>query len=173
MAKHTEKKQTDTTETPSDNAIIIVSKMSIKTIGCNPRAAAAMEHGKGNFIALCRIYGMATGSKAIEDSTSGVIHQPLTGNFEAQNFQTNKIIRSGILYLPKGIHDMILEAVGQLKPKESVNFALELRAVPASNPIGYSYEAIPLIKPVEVDPLEAMRQALPRLEPLKAIGSGK
>lgn len=150
----------------------IVAKLSVKEIGCNPKVASAKEEGDKTAVILCRIFGVATGLKSKEDTVRGGVTTAIIGEFEGVNLQegnTNhgKTFRSGKLYLPAGIQEMVESAVSQVeKDGGSVEFALEIRAVRATNPIGYSYQAVPLIKPRENDALSALRasitaQALP------------
>lgn len=152
----------------------IISKMSVKTVKANPKVASAAPDGSKPF-PLCQIYGQANGTKNVEDRGSGEFHESLIGNFEARNLQDGTMYSSGVLYLPKGIHESIVSAVKKLtNDTDSISFALEIYAVKASNPIGYSYEAKSLMKPVGIDPLEAIRQALPPVvEVAKALPAGK
>jgi hypothetical protein len=141
----------------------IISKMSVKTIKANPRVASVEPEGSTKKFKLAQIYGQANGTKIVEDRNSGDSHESLTGNFEAKNLQDGTMYSSGVLYLPKGIHESVVAAVkGLTNDNDSISFALEISAVPANNPIGYSYEAVSLMKPVGVDPLEAIRAALPQ-----------
>lgn len=145
------------------NETTIISKMSVKTVKANPKVASAAPEGTSSKFKLCQIYGQANGTKIVEDRNSGDSHESITGNFEAKNLQDGTMYSSGVLYLPKGIHEQILSAVkGLTNDTDSISFALEISAVKATNPIGYSYEAISLMKPVGVDPLEAIRAALPQ-----------
>lgn len=137
-----------------------VSKMSVKTLKCDPRLEKGVEKQ-----VLCRIYGLATGTKVKEDKVTGQIWTPLVGEFEGVNIEDGSIYRSGVLYLPNGIHEVIESAVTKLKDPEnagvSVQFALEISSVKANNKIGYSYEAKNLVKADVADPLEQLRAMLP------------
>ncbi len=149
-------------------SVQIISKLSVKTIGCNPKKAAAMDDvpgGPAPSVALCKVYGIASGIKHTEDTRDGKIYTALIGDFEAINLQDGKIYRSGKLYLPAGIQEVIeapLQAAADHDPPQSIaiRFGFELSSVKSGNPIGYSYQARPLVKPAADDPLMELRQAL-------------
>lgn len=153
------------TKTATSNEVSIISKMSVKTLGCNPRLARDEQRRP-----LCRIYGMATGTKVQEDKVQGNIFVSLTGNFEGVNLENGEVYRSGKLYLPNGIHEVIESAVKKLADGagESVQFALEIHSVIATNPIGYSYEAKNLVRAEIADELETLRGKLPEVK-VKAL----
>lgn len=143
--------------------IQVISKMSVKTMGCNPRKVAGMDDnkdGKPVTLPLCVIYGIASGLKHGEDKVNGGVWTALTGDFEGKNLQTGETFRSGKLFLPSGIQEIV---EGPIKKAEDENgscaikFAFEISAVKASNPIGYSYQAKPLTKPTEGDQLSELR----------------
>jgi len=104
------------------------------------------------------------------DKARGDVYRALTGNFEARNVATGETFQSSILYLPGGIHEMLENGVKKLQTEfESVRFALDIRAVTASSPAGYSYEAVNMLKPAVTDPLTAIRQEIgagPKVEAL-------
>lgn len=136
----------------SDSAEFL-TKLTLKAIGCNPRRAAT-EVKK---VPLAHIFGIATGTK-VKTDTKGDSFEAIEGNFEAVNLATGAVYRSGLLFLPGGIHETVTKQLQE--PGRSVQFALEISAIPASNPIGYSYSAKSLIKEEGADPLAAMRLAL-------------
>jgi hypothetical protein len=144
---------------------MIISKMSVKSIGCVP--AGAEDPGKR----LCIIFGRASGLKTGEDKVRDSVWVALTGEFEAFRFPHDgepapKRYQSGKLFLPAGIHDTIESAVRQImKGGEetaglSVKFALELYSVKSSNPSGYSYQARTVIPMQETDELSELRRAI-------------
>ena len=141
---------TETNET--NEAQVQITKMSVKGLGCNP----------GSLKPLCQILGKATGVKSGEDAT-GRVWSALVGDFLGVNLEDGKQYRSGKLFLPSGIHETIESAVKSL-PEDGgvVKFALELRSVKASNPIGYSYQAVSLIPTVaETDNLADVINSVP------------
>src|SRR5690606_33315883 len=96
------------------------------------------------------------------DPTTG-----LTGQFEGTNLETGEIYQSGVCYLPSGILELVaaslvadaaLDKANRTNP--TVRFAFLISAVPAKNPIGYSYSIEQLVEPEQDDPLADMRKAL-------------
>lgn len=160
--KETKEKKTE--EVSDDSSW--VSKLSIKAVGCDPRLAA----GTTSKI-LCRIYGTARGLKNGEDRNTGNVWTALQGEFEGVNCEQGnedfgRTLRSGKLFLPSGIQDVIEGTVREIENtaggKETANvvFALEIRSVKSANRIGYSYEAKSLMPPKQQDPLATMREAI-------------
>lgn len=129
----------------------IISKISVKTIGCNPSAAKS----EGKDVQLAKVYGVARGTiNKVDQRGDPVVG--LTGEFEAVNLGTGEVFRSGVLYLPSGIHEMVANSVKE----GDTEFALGIVASPASNPIGYSYKAVPLLEPAANDPMAALRNKI-------------
>lgn len=161
--------------------VMYVSKLSVKGIGCKPKLA---EEGKPAL--LCRIFGKADGIKTGE-SADGRVWSALTGSFAAVNMQTGEEYRSGKLFLPSGIHETVENAVNALGENTnglSIKFGLEIRAVVANNPIGYSYQAANLVQTETADELSELRKAIedkrgvpqlaaPAAPAAKASGKGK
>lgn len=142
--------QNNTTETE----VRMVGKLTIKATGANPKKVHALPEGQ-NSLTLCRIFGMADGIKQKEDPNSGKVFFPLVGRFVGITPDGNET-RSGLLYLPTGIHETYEAAVRELNEKDEggvIKFAIEIRAVKASNPAGYSYEAVDLMPVRSADPL--------------------
>ena len=129
-----------------------VSKLAVKNAGISPKLVINLKEGE-TFLKLCTIVGIATGIKQVEDLTTGKLHFPFIGQFQGINPVTGAKTNSGILYLPTGIHETYESAVRKLEEGESARFALEIRAVVATNPQGYSYEAIDLLPTTTIDPL--------------------
>lgn len=146
---------TQETAQTAQQEISLIGKLSMKTI-----KVRASKHATDTGFPIARVYGEAHGIKIVEDKINGDVHEALSGDFEAENLETHELFRSGVLYLPAGIHDMVASAVKGLHVEgESVKFALEIRAVIASNKAGYSYEAKNLLKAAIVDPLAEMRRS--------------
>lgn len=145
----------------------IVSKLSLGTMGIKGQVILA-EKAEIRSKVIAVIYGKVGGFKSVEDKLTGQVHTPVTGTFVGINrIDDNREYQSGLLYLPSGIHDQLLDAAKKLMDEsDSVDFALEISAVRSSNAAGFSYEARPLIKPVGVDPLDAIRQQLPGFKAL-------
>lgn len=165
MAKKTTEEKTEETSAATEGASY-VSKLSIKALGCDPR----LPQG-GTSKVLCRIYGMGKGLKHGEDKTTGNLWTALQGEFEGVNTEQGnedfgKTVRSGKLFLPAGIQDMIEGAIREIENSKdgatepNVMFGLEIRSVKAANRIGYSYEAKNLLPPKQQDPLGSMREVI-------------
>lgn len=147
-----------TQQTPEKFAMI--AKISISTMGCTPVGTPEPTR-------LAMIFGRATGIKVGEDKVRSRTFSTLTGSFEGVNLATGQRFRSGKLYLPGGIHEAV-EAAVQTEESgvfNAVKFGLEIRSIKANNPIGYSYQAVPLWEPTAIDELDEMR--------MEALGEAK
>jgi len=179
--KTTETNETKTAgKTGDQKEKVLLTKMSIATLGCNPKVASARPLGDTTPIPLCAIYGIATGIKVKEDKATGNVWTPLVGEFEAVNLQSGETFISSVLYMPSGIHDVVEQAVMNPTDPENFNrveFALEIRAVRANNPIGYSYQGVPRVAVAARDPLAHLRSSvasqikLPETRPVPQIAA--
>lgn len=117
-----------------------VSKITPKDLG-NPRAAAAMDHTDPNAAHfLGEVLGRATGFVTKEDQRTGNVYFPLTGNFTAfKGDKDSTKISSGVLYLPGGIHELILSQFQGENPAKEVEFWMEIWTKPVSTAPGYAY----------------------------------
>jgi hypothetical protein len=123
----------------------LIAKLSVKGIGCVPV-------GRSTPTSLCVILGRASGIKTgVQKDKSGEITgewSALTGSFQAKNLETGEVFRSGKLFLPSGIHEVVESKVKELGETGGVvEFALEIRSIESSSPAGYKYQAVPLIEP--------------------------
>ncbi len=137
-----------------------ISKMTVKGLGCVPAGVGAGEKKR-----LCVIYGKADGIKTGEDKRDGRIWSCLTGSFAGFNLTTKEQFRSGKLFLPGGIHEVIENAVRKVNDGEgsgglSVKFGLEIMTVKAENPIGYTYQAVSVVPTEETDELSELEKAI-------------
>lgn len=158
------------------DAASYVAKITIKGLGCDPRKVVNVESGK---LPLARIFGKVASVRYKEDEKNGGMYVAFIGSFEAFNLETGEVYRSGVLYLPKGISEIMETAVTKLKKGEDdqesvISFAFEIRAVKATNPIGYSYEAQALQAPDKQDELAELRRQMLALPATgaKALGAG-
>jgi len=111
---------------------------------------------------LGRIVGIATGIKT-GVGNNGQPYVGLKGSFEAQPADASlPRVRAGVCFLPPGIAEMVATKLAGENAPDSVQMAFDITAVKAANPIGYSYEVMPLIEVSETDPLEQLL-ALPQL----------
>jgi hypothetical protein len=142
----------------------VLAKMAVATMGFDPSVAK-----KGGETPLGRIYGTADHLLAKKDKDGNPIIG-IGGQFQGDNYKSGMRARSGVAYLPPGIHEQIVSAVdtGELDEKDkpvyrSVKFAMEIIAIPSSNPHGYSYKAKHLIDTEDDDPLDDLANSLPAL----------
>ena len=128
---------------------IAKAKLTVKDLG-NPR----LVDDKKQRVILGTIIGIAMGVKTKLDA-KGEAFEAITGAFKGTRHDDSEVIESGILYLPAGFHDQI---VAELRSEgvTAVQFAYEVAAVYASNPIGYSYAFRPLLKQRTGSPLDAL-----------------
>jgi hypothetical protein len=140
----------------------IISKITMASIGCNPSAVktlpdAELQNGE---LPLARIYGKLSDVKYQDDKAKGQIYTYFTGSFEAINMQTGEVLKSGKLFLPKGISELVEDSTKKARavdPNASIAFAFEVRSIKATNPIGYSYKVLSLKAPEAEDELKAIR----------------
>lgn len=152
-----------------------ISKITLKGIGCKPAAVTALPAGEK--WPLARIYGVL-GETRFKDSVAlpGSVELMLVGEFEAINLETGEVFRSGKLYLPPGIAELMQKTLIKLQSedeKASVEFAFEIRTVHATNPIGYSYEAQAIGSAKKVDALAQLRGAMAQLPVIGPSVTGK
>lgn len=138
-------------DTPAAPTIMEKPKLTVKDLG-NPKLVTSDNPR----VILGKIIGSVTKVKNKVDA-KGEVFQALVGTFEGVSEASKNVIRSGVLYLPGGFHDAIVETIEA--GADRVDFAYEIAAVHASNPIGYSYAMRPLFKPSADDPLSRMREA--------------
>lgn len=145
-----------------------VAKLTVKTLGCNPIMVKTLPPEQTK-LALCRLFGKAAEVKTMQSKDPAgnpTVHTFFVGIFEGMNLQDGTVLRSGKLFLPKGISEVVENAINTAQAKDdkaSVSFAFEIRSVKATNPIGYSYEAVALKDPAAEDELAEMRKAIAQL----------
>lgn len=154
-----------------------VAKLTVKALGCKPDMVKTLPEGQ-NKLALCRLFGKAHGVKYQDNKATATLDTVFLGIFEGINVQTGESLRSGKLYLPKGISEVAEQAIKSAQAKDEnaqIAFAFEIRAVKATNPIGYSYEAVAVRSPQAEDELREMRETLATLPVMgdkKSLTSG-
>jgi hypothetical protein len=139
-----------------------ISKLTLKGMGCNPSKVVGLPAGeKWN---LARIFGTIQNVKVTESKTiAGNLEVAFQGNFEGINLESGEVFRSGRLYLPKGISELMEQNLAKYQAQDtnaSVSFAFEIRSVKAATPIGYSYEAQAIQSAQKVDELAELRKAV-------------
>lgn len=131
----------------------IVSKITLKTIGCQPtpHSVKPNEH-----IDLAHIIGYAN-SAEVKRSGFDQDYTVFSGNFEGIALATGEIYRSGKLILPAVVQNLLAPAVAAAQD-QPVAIAVSVGAeYSEKGSTGYAYTAHPLIEPTESDPLETLR----------------
>lgn len=129
------------------------SKLTVKQLG-NPKRASV----DNTDVVLGTIFGRATGMKVKVDG-AGNAHEAIVGTFEGRSADGKTIVRSAMLYLPGGLHESIVERIKEMNGAPA-EFAVEIKAMPAANPAGYSYGMRSLVPMTATsDPLAAIRAA--------------
>jgi hypothetical protein len=140
-------------ETQVDESII--GKITMSAIGTKPGLVVTLPEGQ-NELALARIYGKLNEVRYQADKDKGVTYTYFVGSFEAINMQDGEVYRSGKLFLPKGISELVEAAVNK-NPNAAIGFAFEVRSIKANNPAKYSYKVLALKNPEAEDELKEIR----------------
>lgn len=108
----------------SQTAPIQVAKLNVRSMGCEPKVAAALPDAyRSKVIALAMMYGIVTGLE--EGETDIGDYMAITGRFQGQNIQDvvrdtdgnqlaagseqfGKVFESGTVFLPPGMHDVVI-----------------------------------------------------------------
>lgn len=138
---------------------VILPKLVVKSLG-NPRVAASFsddDKKAGKRHLLGTIMGTASRIKNKVDA-KGEVFEAIVGDFEGTKADGN-VVKSGLLYLPSGIHEMLADPLKEDDAKP-IDFAMRIFTVPADNPIGYSYLVEPVLPPSAADPLAHIREAM-------------
>lgn len=139
-----------------------VSRLTVATMGGNP---GDVKRAKSR-VAVCRVIGRANGTKIVKsDKADAGFFIAVTGEFEGLNMQTGEVFASGVTYFPGGMHEAIVSELEHTPAGGSVEYALQIDADPANNPIGYSYIIRSLLPPSRVDSLARLRAKADRLLP--------
>ncbi|WWT38939.1 ssDNA binding protein [Enterobacteria phage PRDroyal] len=142
----------------------IVSKLTLKTIGAQPKPHSVKEN-----TALASIYGRVRGKK-VGQSTFGDFIK-FEGEFEGVNIATGEVFRSGALILPKVLESLL---AGAVDGENTVDFAVEIWAKPSEKGnTGYEYGVKPLIEPAASDELAALRNQVKAALPAPAAAAGE
>lgn len=143
------------------------SKIVMKILG-NPKGGAVIEPGKQHY--LGRVYGKATGISERADPT-GNVYKGLKGTFQGEPADITKpIIRSALIYLPRGFFEIVETQFEGDNPAAEVSFAFDVYTQPADNAAGYEYSLSHVIKPDAKDPLDDMAEQLAAVKPKQLTG---
>ena len=157
----------------------LVGKLTPKALGWdrnNIGTEVAKVPAAGGQVLLGRIAGIVSGLRESVNGDTGDIMTGLKGNFRGISSNTElKPVTSGVCYLPGGIQDMIEGALASAQDetnggskKATVNFAIDLYAIPATNKAGYSFKAENLVEASATDPLAALLASAKNVKALAA-----
>jgi hypothetical protein len=156
-------------------------KLTAKSLGWD-RNRIGTEIAKvpadGGRVLLGTIVGIVSGLRQTINNDTGEIQNGLKGQFrgvstlgedsgkEIGDKNPARTVTAGVCYLPGGIQEMIEGALAAAQDTTSggdaratVQFALKLFAIPATNRAGYSFDADNLVEATESDPLDALLTA--------------
>lgn len=145
-------------------------KLTAKTLGWDRvKIGAAVQKvpADGGRVLLGRFAGIVSGLKQTVNADTGEVQNGLKGQFRGLSALNEKgdtvelgkgaSVTAGVCYLPGGIQEMIegtLAAAQEDDPRATVQFAIDLYAIPATNKAGYSFDADTRIEAEESDPLD-------------------
>lgn len=130
----------------------IVSKISLKSIGATP-AKGSVEAGKP--ITIAALYGAVHKHETV--TTTFGESERFIGNIEAVNAATGEVFRSGKMFVPSIVEELLAAAVDSIDDG-SVEFALEIGAEHSEKGnMGFAYTVKPLRKMAEADSLAHLR----------------
>lgn len=126
----------------------VVRNLSVKTIGVNPKKAAASDDVNFRML-LATMLGAVTNVKD-DEGPDGSPFSVMCGQFEATNAD-GEVFRSGRCFLPVGFDEPIIASIKKAMKETPDNvpvikFGVRLYAIKATNPQGYSYEMEPLVE---------------------------
>ena len=162
----------------------ISGKLTAKALGWDRNAIGAAVKkvpADGGRVFIGRIGGIVSGLHQTVNDDTGEVQTGLKGSFRgvsAMNetapdgdkkdangvpvmVDTGKpiTVTAGRCYLPGGLQEMIEAAYAQATAtdaKATINFALDLYGIPASNKAGYSYDGDTVSEATESDPLDML-----------------
>lgn len=144
----------------------IRNKIVLKEIG-NPKAVLASTDPKAKHI-LGTVFGIATSVKRVPNKADPTKYdESLSGDFETAPTDTANFdaVRSGKLFLPEGLHNMIASKLEGDNPAKSVQFAMEVATIKSTNAAGYTWSFTPKIESTDADPLKSIRDAVEQASP--------
>lgn len=139
-------------------------KIELKKLTHDAVFGKITKPAKGEAIATVRFYGIIDG--VIDGNAQYGAYTKFHGDFEAVNLQTGEVFCAPACILP-GKDDVQLlrkafdAALAAGNP--SVQFAIDYKVIPSDKgTLGYTYVGVDALKPKGIDPLLALRNALPK-----------
>lgn len=134
---------------------VMIKKMAAKSLG-NPKMAAGLPDGDDRIVWLGTFIGIASGVKKVVDQQDETkISYALKGQFEGIPDNTDAqgnpllpkfckpVMRSPLLWLPEGFHDMVVDAVTGGDPNTKmpniIKFSARIGTRKETHASGYSY----------------------------------
>lgn len=152
-------KEKETVTTEDGNTAGFVAKITVGSVGFSRLAAKAKTNNAP--VLIGDIIGLVTGMKAKElpDGSPSIAFE---GSFEATNAETGECLQAGVFYFPSALSGLAVSIAKALQDEPNVAraFAVRLTAVPAANPIGYSYTGENLAPLESADPLAGVKARL-------------
>lgn len=133
---------------------VIATKLSLKTIGAQPKRGELTEENPGPIV-LATLIGRVTGYK-VGSGDKGEFYA-FNGSFEGTNVRTGESARSSKCFVPNALNGLLAEAVDAANG-QAIDFALQIGAKFTNTPIGYEYVIVPLVAVQESDELSALRE---------------
>jgi hypothetical protein len=163
-------------------AMKLTGKLTPKAMGWDRNeigSAVKKVPADGGRVLLGRIVGIVAGLRQTINNDTGEVQNGLKGNFRGftskvgQDGKPLDPITSGVCYLPGGIQEMIegtLASAKEADAKATVNFAIDLYAIPATNKAGYSFDADNIVAAEQADPLDMLANQAAQIAALPAPG---
>ena len=153
-----------------------ISKITVRDCGANAAAVLAMD-GEDARAPLIRVYGVARDimRKKGKDRQTGedIFHEAIVGDFRAANMVKGDRYSSGILYLPAGIHELLVAPIKAAKADNAsaeVEFGFDIYGRKSSSPAGYGYVAVVLGEdPSVADPMKRLEERLAQTPGVPAL----
>lgn len=133
---------TDPMPGSSTDHIFLSAGLTMTRIGTNPAEAKV----KGRPVHVANLWGRVEGI-VTADNDKGDTFEGLGGSFYCENVQSGAKYRGSRAFLPKGLHDVLINGVGE-KGRE---FMFQAVAIPANNPSGYTWAGSLAFDEVEPD----------------------
>jgi hypothetical protein len=154
-----------------------LKKISLASFGGGRKPSPEEQKNGGAFIGT--IAGVAEGGRlsVTTDSQSGEVKEfwQIYGKFEAEFADKDKAtVQAGILYLPGGFHEAMLDAVAPFDEKgetrkdngNQVRFEFDVFCVEAPSQNGWAYQIVPVMEKMKegtTDPVAEVRAAAAKL----------
>ena len=140
---------------------ILLKKLSVKSVCGKPTAPVGKETKW-----LLEVFGVATDIK--RGTTDKGDWYAFVGAFQALNMETGAVYRSGVLFVPDIVGNLILPKI-TAEETNSVEFGFRIGVgADDSSATGYVYHAEPLLPVDENDPVELLSRKLSEVKALSA-----